>query len=405
MSDTRDDEGLDTRIRELVARAVADAPRPPAIDPSDVSGSEPKPDPNHRAWWLGGGAAILAAAALITALLLVGDADDTVTTPATPPTVAPTPVPTIAPATTAPSTTAPTTTTTPPPPADTVPVLLSAGPDGVLERRGDATRSLTTDPMTIALDAGDGRIIVQRHSGNSGQEWTDADTIPLVLAADGSTSPLFGAATWDGAIVLHDIEVVDGHRLLLYSVQRPVVPQQPNEDLFVVDLDNEQRTRVARNIGGWEFGTGRLHLATTGLIVGAASAEANHAIAIYAVPGSRAEAAGLPTAGELGLESSYGDCTDCPNGFSVTPDGQTIVWVDRTAQLRLVGVTLGPPTGRPEVIVRLRRAGSVRDLDIGDSAAVMSFFSDPPVAARLVALDGSDDVNLDGTTATFGPLG
>jgi hypothetical protein len=277
-------------------------------------------------------------------------------------------------------------------------VVLTAGPDGVVELRGSETRTLTNEPMEIALDSGDGRVIVTRETGLGANR-------PLVLGSDGSLAPLFDYDLWPNDVRLHDIEVVGGHRLLLYSVQRPVVPQQPNEDLFVIDLDTGQRTRVARNIGGWEFGTGRLHLATTGLIVGSASAEATHGIAIYAVPGSPAEAAGLPTAAELGLESSYGDCSDCPNSFSVTPDGQTIVWVDRTAGLRIVGVALGPPTGQPEVIVRVPRAGSVRDLDVGDTAALMSFFSDPPVASRLIALDGSDDVILDGTTATFGPVG
>jgi hypothetical protein len=255
-------------------------------------------------------------------------------------------------------------------------------------------------------DAGDGRIIVQRQSGNgASQGWTDADTIPLVLAADGSTSALFDAAAWEGGVVLHDIEVVDDHRLLLllYSVQGRVVPQLPNENLFVVDLDTEQNTRVARNVGGWEFGTDRLHLATTGLIVGQSSSEASHSIAIYAVPGSPADTAGLPTAADLGLQASYDDCSDCPTSFSVTPDGRTVVWVDPTRGL--VGVALGPPTGEQDVLVRVRRTGAVSDLDVGDSAAVLSLFSDPPVPPRLVPLDGSDVVGLTGTTATFGPTG
>jgi hypothetical protein len=87
----------------------------------------------------------------------------------------------------------------------------------------------------------------------------------------------------------------------------------------------------------------------------------------------------------------------------VTPDGQTIAWVDSTSGL--VAVSLGPPIGEQEVLVGFYRAGAVRDLDLGDSAAVASFFSDPPVPPRFVKLDGSDVVSLDGTTATFGPTG
>jgi hypothetical protein len=134
MPDTRENGNLDTRIRELVARAVADAPRPPDVDPSVIPGSEPKHD-HHRAWWLGGGAAILAAASLITALILVGDADDKVSTPGTPaPTVAPTPAPTAPPTT--PPTSAPAGPTTVPPPAVDADVFVTAGPDGVVEHRG-----------------------------------------------------------------------------------------------------------------------------------------------------------------------------------------------------------------------------------------------------------------------------
>ncbi len=389
MSDTRGNGSLDTRIRELVARAVADAPRAPELDPSVLAGSEPKPDTNHRGWWLGAGAAILAAALLVTALLLVGDADDKVTTPGTLPTVAPTPAPTARP------TSVPTT----PVVSDAV---LTAGPEGVVEHRGGETRTLTSEPMAIALDAGDGRIIVQRRSGNGdGQGWTDGYTIPLVLAADGTTSPLFGASVWEGGIVLHDIEVVDGHRLLLYSVQGPVVPQQPNENLFVVDLDTEQGTRVARAIGGWEFGTDRLHLATSGLIVGQASGEANHWIKIVAVPDSPAAGVALPTAADVGLEESYSDCTDCPNGFTVTRDGQTVAWVEDGA---LMTVALEPQVGQPERVADVPR-GYVKDLDVSDSDAIVSIFRVPERPPLLVSLDGSDSVDLDGTTATFGPTG
>ena len=105
MPETRD---LDDRIRELVALAVADAPAPPELDPASVPLAEPAP--GHRRWWIGGGAALLAAAAVITAFVLVGDSDDSVSTPATDPT----PAPTTTPATPAPTTTPP---TPPPPPA------------------------------------------------------------------------------------------------------------------------------------------------------------------------------------------------------------------------------------------------------------------------------------------------
>jgi hypothetical protein len=387
MPETRDNGYLDTRIRELVARAVADAPAPPDIDPAALPEVEP-PHDHRRRWWIGGGAAILAAAALVTALLLVGDSDDTVMTPATPPTVSPTPAPTAAP-TSVPTTSEPTTETVP---AGTVVpgVYLTAGPDGVVEHSGRETRVLTAEPMTIALDAGDGRVIVQRAG----------DTTPLVLADDGALTPLFGRADWDGTVVLHDIEVVDGRRLLLYSLQVAMDdPEAANETLHVIDLDSERATEVAGGIGGWEFGTGRLHLATTGLIVGEFHDGASYAIEILAVPGSPAAAA-VPTAADLGLPDNFGDCTDCPHGFTVSPDGGSVAWVDdgQLYELSLERLDVGPA-----VIARVPSA-RVASVDLG-AAALLTYFDFEPSPSVLVPLDGSDSVELGGTTATFAPVG
>ena len=298
-------------------------------------------------------------------------------------------------------------TTTIPPPVSDPAAVLTAGPDGVVERRGDETRILTSEPMVIALDAGDGRIIVQRQAGNgaaSGGDWSDADTAPLVLGTDGTLTELFGTADWDGGVVLHDVEVVAGRRLLLFSLQRPQVAQEPNEDLYVIDLDSQDRTLVAEDIGGWEFGTRRLHLATNGLIVGEASGEANHWIAVYAVPGSPAAAA-VPTPAALGLEDSYSDCSDCPHTFSVAPDGETVAWVDgATNQLMRVPVT----GGTAEAIVEVP-ADFYADLDYNDDGAVLSwleFVSAGETPAPIeVPFDGSGPNELEGTAATYGPLG
>jgi hypothetical protein len=297
-------------------------------------------------------------------------------------------------------------TTTPPPIASDV--VLTAGPDGVVEHRAGETRPLTTEPMVLALDAGDGRILVQRRAGNGGATgggWSDADTAPLVLASDGTLTELFGTADWDGGVVLHDVEVVAGRRLLLFSLQRPQVPQEPNEDLYVIDLDTQDRTLVAEDIGGWEFGTGRLHLATTGLIVGEASSEASHSIAILAVPGSPATEAAFPTAASLGLEDSYSDCSDCPHTFSVAPDGRTVAWIDgATSQLMQVAVTGG--TAEPIVAVPAERYA---DLDYDGDRAVLSWFefvsAGETPAPIEVPFDGSGTHELDGAAATLGPAG
>jgi hypothetical protein len=404
---------LDTRIRELVARAVADAPSPPDIDPTALPELEPGSD--RRRWWIGGGAAILAAAALVTALVLVGDTEDSVSTPGTEPTVAPTPVPTVtvpttaAPTTAAPTTAAPTTTTSPP--AVGPGAVLTAGPSGVVVHRGQRQRTLTSEPMVIALAAPDGRVIVQRHAGDgAGQGWGDADTAPLVLGDDGSLRPLFDTVDWDGGVVLHDVEVVDGRLLLLFSLQvaMNVNPENADETLYVIDLDSAERTEVAADVGGWEFGTSRLHLATTGLIVGEESAGASRGIFIDDVP-IPGRASPLPTPADLGLEESYGDCSICPRTFTVSPDGRTIAWIDPaddgTAN-DLVVRSLDDGAESRSTLHEDVPATLLADIDVGADRYVLSFtnFGAEQPIPRPVTIPTDDPsaapTVLTGTTAT-----
>ena len=301
--------------------------------------------------------------------------------------------------TTTTSTTVPTTMT--PPAANDVGVL-TAGPEGVVEHRGGEARTLTSEPMAIALDAGDGRVIVQRQSGVFGPDRSGAASAPLVLGPDGSLTALFGTADWDEGVVLHDVEVVAGRRLLLFSLQVAMGnPEAANEMLWVVDLDSGDRTQVSADpIGGWEFGTDRLHLATTGLIVGQASGEANHWIAVYAEPDSPAAAADLPDAADLGLEESYSDCSDCPMSFTVTADGGSIAWADSGGLFEISLERLDAGATRIADVPD----GFFTDLDLGPDA-LLSRFGDPQPPPVLVSLDGGEPVELEGTTATYGPLG
>lgn len=393
MPDHMDHDEFDTRIRALVARAVADAPAPPELEPAEVPFVEGRPD--RRGWWLGGSVAALAAAALVTAFVLVGDTDESVTTPNTEPATSTTPAPT--------TTAAPEVSTT----MSTIGVtpsaangVLTAGPAGVVEHRDGEVRTLTAAPMAIALDAGDGRVIVQRNSGAAlGRGWEDEATVPMVLADDGSLTNLFDTADWEGAVVLHDIEVVTGRRLLLFSLTTGA-DETFAETLYVVDLDTMERTEVAP-VGGLEGGTHRLHLATTGLIVGQSFSEGNHAILIEAVPGSPAVGTPLPTAADLGLELSYYVCTDCPHAFTVTPEGRTLMWIDGAAGM-LVGRSLAGGETVPIVAVP---AGFATDVDVDDTSGVISFSGDPAPAPVFVPFDGSSTHTLEGAAATRAPLG
>ena len=303
-------DDLDDRIRQLVARAVADAPAAPDVTRHEVS-IEPH-EPDHRRWWIGGGAAAMlaAAAVLVVFVLTVTDDDSTTPTLATQPppatTVLPAPQPTTPP--TRPAIVPPTVPATDPtsPPATTQETgILTAGPEGVVEHGPDGQRVLTTEPMAIALHTGDGRVLVQRGPGFVDPTMEPAATVPLVVGDDGELTALFGAADWDGYVTMHDVEVVDGRRLLLFSLTvEPNNPDARNETLYVVDLDTEQRTVVDRTMGGWEFGTGRLHLATTGLIIGESSASVSrrdlHPGAAVPNPHIAVE---IPTPGRLGLEA------------------------------------------------------------------------------------------------------
>ncbi len=120
-----------------------------------------------------------------------------------------------------------------------------------------------------------------------------------------------------------------------------------------------ERTEIAP-VAGDEAGTHRLHLAATGLIVGEAFGEGNHSILIEAVPASPAAGTPLPTAGDLGLDESYRDCTDCPHAFTVTPDGRTIMWINSAGGM-IVAVSLDQPVCDVEPARRgARRSGDRR---------------------------------------------
>ena len=308
-------DDLDVRIRELVARAVADAPAAPELDPA-VSPIEPAP--SRRGWWIGGGAALLAAAALVATFVLVGPSDDTVTVPATNPITNPTTT-APAPTTSAPVVVAPTTA------APAAPVtqawIATAGPAGVVLRDAAGTTVRTLDePMAIALPLADGRVIVQRVSDPS----EDGDHTPLVWGLDGSLEELLPGIEWSGPVTLHDVAIVDGVTTLLYSLTTDQdVPDQAREELTAVTLDGPESGRFTdiAVIGGWESGTSRLHLSSNGLIVGQRSAEVSSGPLFLTVPGSSAERT-VPDISPawFDLQEWYPDCAEaCPRLFTASP--------------------------------------------------------------------------------------
>ncbi len=324
------------------------------------------PDRDGRRWWIGGGAAALvAAAAVIAALLFVGRSDETVTTPATTPTTVPDPtvpdatvpdgttVPTV-PAVVPPTTVAPPTTA--PGPVVGGASIATAGPDGVVLRDAALTPIRTLDvPMAIALPMADGRVIVQRVS----DPFEEGDHTPLVWALDGSLTELVPDVSWAGPVTLHDVANVDGVPTLLYSVSTDIEdPEAAREQLYARTLDgpNAGTTTLVGDIGGWESGTGRLHLSSNGLIVGEETVRRQQRAAVHDPPGRLRRGHGRRDhAGDVRPRRVVRRLRDLPRRLHRVP-GRDDPGVDRERQPRhLSASSAATPTTPPPCHWRGRR--------------------------------------------------
>ncbi len=368
---------LDDRIRSLVASAVADAPPAPELDAQLV------PAARRPVNWVKRGslglAALLAAAGGAVALQPADD--NTIVTENNPET----------------------TTTTAVAPAPSPPVIVTAGPDGVIEIVGDQRRTVTTEPMAFALALDDGTFVAQRSRGTEG-----GSTHPLFIGKDGAvTGEMFAAANLAGPVHLHDFSVVDGRRLLLYSIQVSGDPETASEPLFALDLDSNDTIELG-NIGGWESGTRRLHLGADGLIAGTTYSEAYHALLVRAIPGSAAAGKPFPKATDYGLAESYNDCA-CPDGFVLNASGVNLYWLEPNAtsgamlKVSAVGIPARVIPGRlPEV--REENVGGI-DLDISQRGVVFSAGAEVGGSQPFLLKDDGTRETLPGTYATVGPNG
>ena len=124
--------------------------------------------------------------------------------------------------------------------------MLTAGPGGVVGHLAGGPATLTSESMAIALDAGDGRVIVQRHSGD-GEGWTDADTVPLVLGPDGSLTDLFEPSTGRARSCSTTSRSSTGSRLLLFTL-RTGAPAGAHRDAVRRRPDDGARTEIV--LGG-----------------------------------------------------------------------------------------------------------------------------------------------------------
>lgn len=384
MSETRND-GLDDRIRTLVARAVADAPPAPVIDERTIAdgpivrsiGSAP----SQRNRWIVGGLAIATTAAAVVAIALVARPDSAeAPAPATLPpattlatlisdptqqgtTVAPTtsaaPTSTAPPLPTAPPTIAP------PEPAPGLPeVIVVAGDDGIQIDTGDAlSDALLGESVRTAVRVPDGRIFAQRRDD------------PLMLQVlDGAFTPIAMPADFPGAPLLHDAAEVNGEVVLLVE-STPAEPCAGGDgcigSVWAVWPDRGEGVMLdEQNV--WEAAWSRLSLASTGVAVGMFSAEVSNSPWSMVIPGSAATPLDPTT---VGLDEVYTDCSTCPIALTIDATGRYVGWVVRPAE------------GAKSIVVVHLADGAAVEHEIADAADLPSF-----VSLDIGALDVSNSL-------------
>lgn len=239
-------------------------------------------------------------------------------------------------------TTVPTTEPSTSVPSAAQPAMVTTGLNGVWEYGPAGPVQWTTEQMAIAVKAPDGSMIVQRKAGNGeGDNWTIADTLPLRIASPGAEpQDLFeqlmpAADVVPGWYTVHDAATVLERPLLVLDRQAAQSQgiETPNGALLVLDLSTGSLEQIG-TVGGWEEGISRLHLAENGLVVGEWYSGVSRGLFIMSILDEVAR-----SAADLGLESQYDDCGDCPRLYTVSRDGSTIAWLDGTTLVRRV---LGP---------------------------------------------------------------
>ncbi|MFV0309383.1 MAG: hypothetical protein ACK5OX_16760 [Desertimonas sp.] len=390
MSDhpTLPERELDDRIRQLVGRAIADAPPPPLLATQPVAANADRR--GRRPWYIVGTSLLGAAAATIAVVIAIGRGEGTLGPAGSPPDPTATAVPAI---------------------ADPLPrVAIADGNSVTITDADGAPIAEIAEPWSIALAVGDGRVVGQTRSGPGYGRWETAATTPYIWSPDGTVARLF-PTVGERSITLHDIGIVDSVPWLLYSVHNGnQTPDGQREDLHAVSLDGRAQVRAVGQIGAWESGTHRLHLAANGLIVGERSAEGYTSLVVLALPDSPAAAwAATVTPATLGLDEHYLDCADtCPRAYTVDDTGTRLAWLEGTGMV-IVALDAGIPGTRGGTAVATPTAAVV-DLDLiaGDGSRFLtSYLQDaeaPGHPSQLVLTDGTVR-SLNGLTATWGPAG
>jgi hypothetical protein len=386
-------------------------PAPPSTPPIPLAPAGGEPPRRGRGWMIAGIAVAVALVAGLLTWLLVRDdggevTGDTTTTapastevPTSPPDTAPITVPPTAPPTEAPTTTEETTTTTEATTTTTEPAptwpdglrVVVAAPDGIHVLQDQADDLVAAEQVAIALANPGGGFLVQDRSGRWSPDGGEVLPGATTIRRTGGASGVLLAPVGEQWLRLHDVGVVDGQPVALVSIRSGTTPDDDEEELLLVPLGGGE-PRVVGVIGGWESGTGRLHLGGRG-IVGESFVEAVSGPLLLTVDGNQ-----LIDPARLGLRSTYVDCgRECPHHFATDPSGATIGWLE-DGTLVVVGATDG------RRIADVQLPGDVADqaveLELLEGVAVISRRTEPGGGSPLppVVVDLATGQRFDLTT-------
>jgi hypothetical protein len=246
---------------------------------------------------------------------------------------------------------------------------------------------------------------------------------PLIWRPDGSVETLLGSLAANQSYRLHDLAVIGGVPTLLYGVSSRGTQADGEEFVFedyfevvhALSMTPGNWTTVeVANINTWEGGFSRLSLSTTGIVVGTAYESVSNRLFTVNLPGSAAVA---PDAAALGVPTGAGDEPGRPDSFTISHDGESIVWFEDTEMVvfdTLSGERVGSWTVPSLSANGVGTSTFVRSLDVRTSSdggveAAISF-GDPtdeappsPVVAATSPPGDVVETPVSGHIATFGP--
>ncbi len=342
----------DSQIRDLVARAVNDAPPPPEMDAmlhhvSVSTNAHPRRSPSQR--WATYGAAGLAAAAATVGLVVVAlrDTDSQVVPQTTPSAPSSLPPSTVSAATTAvgtdttasPSTipaSVASTSTTPPEPAAPAETswLAVAGSNGVTLTDQEGTESvITNEPMAVAIASPNGSVYMQRLAGVE----TTASNPILSTSEAGTIDPLpVPAELADRQLLLRDVVAApDGPPVLLVEAVAPDCNSPETCDNILYAYNPGADTATTLGTGkAWEFSVNNISYGSNGLMVSEGSYVGNSVYSLSSSPDV------TPIEAEpFGIKECSDGPDDCSRMFTVDTTGTYVAWIDNEA------------SGKPEVVI------------------------------------------------------